>query len=89
MVQIKTKAKALVVSLSNIAQANHFSENLANIVDEQNINQLKNLGLRDQFRAKTAFDDLDLTITGLFSLTHIPQTTYLKPMILRMSCFAY
>ena len=64
---IVTEAKASDVYSSNINEIALISEEIQPVVDEHLINQLKALGLYDQFLAKQPSDDPDIHITGFFS----------------------
>ena len=75
---IETEAKAPIVSLSNISEVAPFSEELQPAADEQFITQLKAHGLYDQFMSKQPSDDPDIHITGIFSLSPIPQVNLME-----------
>ena len=66
-IEIETEAKAPHVSLSIIGEIALFSGEIQPVVDEHLINQLKALGLYDQFLAKQPSDDPDIHQTGFFS----------------------
>ena len=61
------------MSLSNISEIAPFPEELHPVVDEHLINQLKALGLYDQFLAKQPSDNTDINITGFYTFSSIPQ----------------
>ena len=77
-IERETKAKAPDVSLSNISEIEPFSEEIHPVVDEHLMNQLKALGLYDQFLAKQPSDDRDTHTRGFFFLSLIPQVSLIE-----------
>ena len=77
-IEMETETKAPDVSLSNIKEIEPFSEEIHPVVDEHLINQLKALGLYDQFLAKQPTDDPHIHLTGFYSYSSIPQVNLLE-----------
>ena len=77
-IKIETEAKAPDVSLSTINEIETFSEEIHLVVDEHLINQLKALGLNDQFLAKQPSDDPDIHLTGFNTFSSIPQVNLIE-----------
>ena len=77
-IEIETEAKAPDVSFSNISEIEPFSEKIHPVVDEHLLNQLKALGLYDQFLAKQPSDDPDIHLTGFYTFSPIPQVNLIE-----------
>ena len=77
-IEIETAAKSPDVSLSNIESIQNFPDNTTELVDAQFLEQLRKHGLYDHFLANQPKDDPADSITGLFSLTQVPQVNLLE-----------
>ena len=74
-IEIESEAKAPDIFCSTIGEIAPFSEEIHPVVDEHLINQIKTLGLFDQFLAKQPKDDPDINLTGLDTFSSLPQVT--------------
>ena len=76
-IEIETEAKAPNVSSSSISEITPFSEEVHPVVDHL-INQLKVLGLYNQFLAKQPSDDPDINIRGFYTFSSIAQVSLIE-----------
>ena len=64
--------------MSIISEIEQFSEEIHPVVDEHLINQLKALGLYDQFLAKQPSDNPAIHLTGFYTFSSIPQVNLIE-----------
>ena len=77
-IEFETAAKSPDVSLSNIESVQNFPDNTTEPVDAQFLEKLRKHVLYDHFLTNQPKEDPADSITGLFSLTQVPQVNLIE-----------